>query len=962
MHPRLLELIRAHRSTLVFVNSRRLAERLAARLNELAGEELVRAHHGSIAREQRLEIEEALKAGRLPALVATSSLELGIDMGAIDLVIQIEAPPSVAAGLQRIGRAGHQVGEASTGKIFPKYRGDLLEAAVVVRRMLDGAIEETRIPRNPLDVLAQQLVAIGTERSWSVDELHALVTRAHPFRDLSREQLEGVLDMLSGRYPSDEFAELRPRVVWDRTTDSITSRNDARVVAVTSGGTIPDRGLYGVFLAGEESGKGRRVGELDEEMVYESRVGEVFLLGASSWRIEEIKPDRVVVSPAPGEPGKMPFWKGDGIGRPIELGRAIGAFLREFEPMKPDAAAARLRDDHALDELAARNLVAYLGEQRETTGALPTDRQLVVERFRDELGDWRLCLLSPFGGRVHAPWAMAIEARMAEQGRPVQAIWTDDGIALRLPDVTEPPTDELFMLGPDEVDDILMSALGGSALFAAHFRENAARALLLPRRRPGQRTPLWMQRQRSADLLTVASRYGSFPIILETYREILGDVFDVPALKEVLGGIRSRAIRVASVETRSASPFATGLLFDYIGTYLYEGDAPLAERRAQALSLDRELLAELLGAEELRELLDPAATTDLELELQALAGGRRVRTVDGLHDLVRRVGDLRTDEVAARTDLPEVEIALSGLAKDRRIVDAAAGGRGSMDRDRGRGPLSRRLRRQPAGRRGRDVAPGLGWRRHPAARRSAAALGAHPQPLHRGRAGGTLGHRPVARPGAPARPGRAGRPAGGRLPTGRHRARVRRPRGAARPAPPLAGAPAARSGAGAGRCLRPLPGVVARHRVGGDRARPAAGGDRPAGGLPDARLHPGARRPARPCPRLHPAPAGRAGRRRRGGVDRPRAAGPRRRPGGAVSPRSGRAAGLGRRLRARRAAREPAARRHPAAPRAPRRLVLRRRCAWRSRTRATTTSCSMRCGTSSGPARSPTTPSPRCGR
>jgi ATP-dependent helicase Lhr and Lhr-like helicase len=674
IHPRLLELIRAHRSTLVFVNSRRLAERLAARLNELAGEDLVRAHHGSIAREQRLEIEEALKDGRLPALVATSSLELGIDMGAIDLVIQIEAPPSVAAGLQRIGRAGHQVGAPSTGKIFPKYRGDLLEAAVVVRRMLDGAIEETRIPRNPLDVLAQQLVATCADRAWSVGDLHTLVTGAHPFRDLSQEQLEGVLDMLSGRYPSDEFAELRPRVVWDRAADTVISRNDARVVAITSGGTIPDRGLYGVFLAGDGGGKGRRVGELDEEMVYESRVGEVFLLGASSWRIEEIKPDRVLVTPAPGEPGKMPFWKGDGIGRPIELGRAIGAFLREFEPIKADAAEVRLRDDHALDPLAARNLVAYLAEQRETTGALPTDRQLVVERFRDELGDWRLCLLSPFGGRVHAPWAMAVEARLAEEGRPAQAIWTDDGIALRLPDATEPPGEELFLLAPDELEDALMSALGGSALFAAHFRENAARALLLPRRRAGQRTPLWMQRQRSSDLLTVASRYGSFPIILETYREILSDVFDVPALKEVLGGIRSRAIRVASVETRSASPFATGLLFDYVGTYLYEGDAPLAERRAQALSLDRELLAELLGADELRELLDPAATTDLELELQALTGGRRVRTVDGLHDLLRRIGDLRTDEVAARTDLPAVEAALAGLERDRRIVPLRLGG------------------------------------------------------------------------------------------------------------------------------------------------------------------------------------------------------------------------------------------------------------------------------------------------
>jgi len=668
IYPELLELIRAHRSTLVFVNSRRLAERMAARLNELAGEELVRAHHGSIAREQRLGIEEALKAGTLPALVATSSLELGIDMGAIDLVIQVEAPPSVASGLQRIGRAGHQVGAPSTGKIFPKYRGDLLEAAVVVRRMLDGEIEETRIPRNPLDVLAQQVVAMGAMDRWTVGDLHALVTRAHPYRDLSREQLEGVLDMLSGRYPSDEFAELKPRVVWDRTADVIESRNDARVVAITSGGTIPDRGLYGVFLAGEEGGRGRRVGELDEEMVYESRVGEVFLLGASSWRIDDIKPDRVIVSPAPGQPGKMPFWKGDGIGRPVELGRAIGAFLRELEPMKPAAAETRLREDHVLDERAARNLVAYLGDQLEATGTLPTDRQLVVERFRDELGDWRVCLLSPYGGRVHAPWAMAVEARLADAGQEVQAIWTDDGIALRLPQAVEAPADDVFALDPEELDDVLMAALGGSALFASHFRENAARALLLPRRRPGQRTPLWMQRQRSSDLLGVASRYGSFPIILETYREVLRDVFDVPALKELLAGIRSRQVRVTSVETRSASPFAQGLLFDYVGSYLYEGDAPLAERRAQALSLDRELLAELLGADELRELLDPAATTDLELELQALAGTRRARTVDGVHDLLRRLGDLRTDEVAARADGLAAADALAALSGDRRAV------------------------------------------------------------------------------------------------------------------------------------------------------------------------------------------------------------------------------------------------------------------------------------------------------
>ncbi|HVM25743.1 MAG TPA: DEAD/DEAH box helicase, partial [Candidatus Limnocylindrales bacterium] len=674
IHPRLLELIRAHRSTLIFVNSRRLAERLSSRLNELAGEELVRAHHGSIAREHRLEIEEQLKQGRLPALVATSSLELGIDMGAIDLVVQIEAPPSVASGMQRIGRAGHSVGERSIGKIFPKFRGDLVEAAVVVERMLAGRIEETRIPRNPLDVLAQQIVAICARDRWTVDDLLRLVTKAESFRDLSREQLTGVLDMLSGRYPSDEFADLKPRVVWDRQTDEVASRNDARVVAITSGGTIPDRGLYGVFLPGDDAGRGgRRVGELDEEMVYESRVGETFLLGASTWRIEEIRPDRVIVTPAPGEPGKMPFWHGDAVGRPIELGRAIGAFLRELEPMTAEAAVARVREDHALDERAARNLLAYLGEQREVTGALPTDRTILVERFRDELGDWRVALLTPFGGRVHAPWSMAIEARLRERhGLDVQAMWSDDGIAVRLPEGIETDgatIEAALLIEPEEIEELLMAELGGSALFAARFRENAARALLLPRRRPGQRTPLWMQRQKSADLLAVASRYGSFPIILETYREVLRDVFDMPALAELLGDIRARRIRVVSVETRSASPFASSLMFDYLGSFMYEGDAPLAERRAQALALDRDMLAELLGSEELRELLDPAAVADLELELQSLTDARRARTVDGVADLLRRLGDLRGDEVAART-APELDAvaALAELEGARRAV------------------------------------------------------------------------------------------------------------------------------------------------------------------------------------------------------------------------------------------------------------------------------------------------------
>ncbi len=674
IHPRLLELIRAHRSTLIFVNSRRLAERLAQRLNELAGEELVRAHHGSVAREQRLQIEEALKAGRLPALVATSSLELGIDMGAIDLVVQVESPPSVAAGLQRIGRAGHQVGEPSTGKLFPKFRGDLLESAVVVERMHKGEIEETHVPRNPLDVLAQQLVAITALEKWRVDDLHALVTRADNFRELSREQLEGVLDMLAGRYPADEFAGLRPRVVWDRSTDEIAARNDARVVAITSGGTIPDRGLYGVFLPDDGSGRpGRRVGELDEEYVYESREGETFLLGASTWRIEQIKPDQVIVTPAPGEPGKMPFWHGDMVGRPAELGRAIGRFVRELSETEAEAAIERLQTSSDLDELAARNLVQYVGEQRDATGALPTDRTIVIERFRDELGDWRVCLLSPFGGRVHAPWAMAIEARLRARRAEVQTIWSDDGIVIRLAEAGEARIEDDVLIDPDEIEGSLMDALGGSALFAARFRENAARALLLPRRRPGQRTPLWMQRQRSADLLSVASQYGSFPIILETYREVLRDVFDMPALRGLLADIRARRVRVVSVETATASPFAASLLFDYVGNFMYEGDAPLAERRAQALALDRERLAELLGADELRELLDPEAVADVELELQALSGGRRARTVDAVHDLLRRLGDLRTDEVAGRAEV-DVTSALGQLAGERRSLEVRIAG------------------------------------------------------------------------------------------------------------------------------------------------------------------------------------------------------------------------------------------------------------------------------------------------
>jgi ATP-dependent Lhr-like helicase len=683
IHPGILELIRAHHSTIVFCNSRRMAERLAAKLNELAGEELVRAHHGSIAREQRVQIEEALKAGRLPAVVATSSLELGIDMGAVDLVIQVESPASVASGLQRVGRAGHQVGEPSRGVIFPKFRGDLLEAAVVAARMHEGAIEETRLPRNPLDVLAQQIVAMTVRESWQADELFETVRRAAPFESLTREAFEAVLGMLAGAYPSDEFAELKARVVWDRESGRVEGRRDARTVAITSGGTIPDRGLYPVFLVGEAGTPGRRVGELDEEMVYESRVGEVIALGASSWRVEEIRPDRVVVSPAPGVPGKIPFWHGDGLGRPIELGRALGEFVRELEAdlgagaRGRERARRRLMEHHDLDELAAENVLDYLAEEREMAGSLPTDRRIVVERFRDELGDWRLVVLTPFGGRVHAPWAMAIEARLEERlGQGVQTIWSDDGIAIRLPESEvatgrgdgDGLTGALFP-SADEVEDLVVGRLGSSAMFAARFRENAARALLLPRRRPGSRTPLWQQRQRSAGLLAVASRYGSFPIIVETYRECLADLFDLPALREVLSGIARREIEVREVETAAASPFAGSLLFDYLAVYMYEGDAPLAERRAGALALDRELLRELLGQEELRDLIDPAALADLELALQALVPERAARTVDQLHDLLRRLGDLGVGEVAARiSEQASAGEWLAALASSRRAI------------------------------------------------------------------------------------------------------------------------------------------------------------------------------------------------------------------------------------------------------------------------------------------------------
>ena len=719
---RVLDLIEAHRSTIVFANSRRLAERLTARLNELATERrdelprergdpqreepggrasgaslrrgspdgpersertgqdppapvdvvIARAHHGSVSREQRALVEEDLKAGRIPAVVATSSLELGIDMGAVDLVVQVESPPSVASGLQRVGRAGHQVGAVSRGVIFPKFRGDLVECAVVAERMREGAIESMRYPRNPLDVLAQQIVAMVAMDPLTVDEVETLVRRAAPFTGLPRSALEATLDMLAGRYPSDAFAELRPRLTWDRVTGALAPRAGAQRLAVTSGGTIPDRGLFGVFLAGGE-GPGRRVGELDEEMVYESRVGDVFLLGSSSWLIQDITHDRVLVTPAPGQVGRMPFWKGDSPGRPVELGRAIGAFLREVGGADPDTGAARARAA-GLDEWGTANLLGYLAEQREATRHLPDDRTVLVERFRDELGDWRLVVHSPFGAPVNAPWALAIGARLRERyGLDVTSMHSDDGIVLRLPDTdAEPPGAELAAFEPDEIEALVTAEVGGSALFASRFRECAARSLLLPRRDPRRRTPLWQQRQRANQLLQVASEYGDFPVVLEAMRECLQDAFDVPGLVGLMGDLAARRVKMVEVETPAASPFARSLLFGYVGMFLYDGDAPLAERRAQALSLDSALLAELLGATDLRELLDPGALAEVEHEISRLAPARHARGVDAVHDLLRGVGDLSTDEALARGATPQDLAALEAQRRALRVRIAGA--------------------------------------------------------------------------------------------------------------------------------------------------------------------------------------------------------------------------------------------------------------------------------------------------
>ncbi|PPF71136.1 ATP-dependent helicase [Rathayibacter sp. AY1E6] len=725
----IVDRVLAHTSSIVFANSRRLAERLTARLNEIyaerrelaaerareAGEPvavgallaeaasssvrrspaeamgaaggtsgsgqsapdeeplLARAHHGSVSKEQRAIIEDDLKSGRLRCVVATSSLELGIDMGAVDLVVQVETPPSVASALQRVGRAGHQVGEVSRGSFYPKHRADLLHSAVTTERMRSGLIEAIAVPANPLDILAQQTVAATALESLDVDDWFDTVRRSAPFVSLPRSAYEATLDLLSGRYPSDQFAELRPRLVWDRDANTLTGRPGAQRLAVTSGGTIPDRGLFGVFMVGEPGSTGNRVGELDEEMVYESRVGDVFALGATSWRIQEITYDRVIVTPAFGEPGRLPFWKGDSQGRPAELGEAIGAFTREVGAAAPETARERCTAA-GLDEYATSNLLSFLDEQRLATGQIPDDRTLVLERFRDELGDWRLVLHSPYGMQVHSPWALAIGARVRERhGVDGAAMAGDDGIVVRIPDTeSEPPGSELFLFEREELEQLVTSEVGGSALFAARFRECAARALLLPRYNPGKRSPLWQQRQRAAQLLDVARTYPTFPIILETVRECLQDVYDLPALLRLAARLDGRELRILEVETPTASPFARSMLFGYVAAFMYEGDSPLAERRAAALSVDATLLGELLGRAELRELLDPAVLAQIERELQRVEPERRLRGLEGAADLLRLLGPLTLDELGER--LVDESVASADVAKapaiERAVLEA----------------------------------------------------------------------------------------------------------------------------------------------------------------------------------------------------------------------------------------------------------------------------------------------------
>ncbi len=646
VYPLLLERIRGARTTLIFVNNRGQAEKIAARVNALAGSEMALPYHGSLSRERRFLLEERLKAGELRALVTTSSLELGIDVGSVDLVVQLQSPKRVAAGLQRVGRAGHSLDAVSRGVFVPTFRDDALEELAIVAAMREGDVEPTHVVQNALDVLAQIIVAIAASETpaWTSAELFDFVRRAYPYHALTRAAFDETLSMLAGKYPSDVAAELEARVFWDRVTDTISPARSARLVATISGGTIPDRGLYTVNLPDRT-----RLGELDEEFVHESRVGDVFQLGSSTWRIRSIEHDRVVVVPAPGAPARMPFWHGEFMARAYHMAARVGALRRQLDDAATKDDLQRLQREYNADEATIRSSVEYVQAQRWSTGIVPDDRTLVLEHFRDEAGSVRVVLHAPFGGRVNAPWGMALGRRMRERlGVDVQVQTTDDALMLRLPDLSEtPPLEIVLALGAEEAERLIVEEVGTSSVFGARFRMNAARALLLPRGNPRRRMPLWLQRLKAGDLLQTVRQFPSFPIVVETYRDVLQDAFDLPRLRDVLDALAAGDISVRVVKTELPSPFAQSLQFGFVMDWMYGDDTPRAEARAALLSLDRALLDELMGGEGADDAT-LAILDDVLARRRGTAPGRQARDADELAVLVDRAGDVSIDELNAR--------------------------------------------------------------------------------------------------------------------------------------------------------------------------------------------------------------------------------------------------------------------------------------------------------------------------
>jgi len=673
---RLLDEIEEHESTLVFANNRRLVERVAAELNRLAGHDLVRAHHGSVSREQRLEIEGLLKAGRLPALAATSSLELGIDVGAIDLVCQIESPISVASALQRVGRAGHLVRQTSKGRLLPKTRDDLLRMAAIARCMQRGEISSVHVPEKALDVLAQQIVAMASLEPWSTENLFRCVRRAYPYRDLPHEAFTSVLELVSGRYRAPDVSALRPRVAWDRRRDLIEGLPGSRQAVVLNGGTIPDTGQYAMVL---DDGK-TKLGELDEEFVFERRLGQIILLGTTRWRILDIGADRVIVAPSDDSEAVMPFWKGEGLGHDAEHGRLLGAFLRECEQrLDSPQLEGWLRKECALDQSAARNLAAYVREQAARGGGIPNDRRILLDAFRNEAGDKRLAILSPFGRAFHLGLLLAIQGTLREFGQKApQAVFSNVGILLRVGTLS---VDEILnvlrSLSADNIEERIVAELEHTPFFAFRFRRNAGRALLLPRFRPGKRTPLWLQRLRAHDLLSHAKEHPAFPIITETYREILEDLLPMLALKSFLGDVEAQEATYAVRRDAVPSPFAASLLLDFVNEHLYADDAPAPASRS--VRFDRQGMVNLLRERAGRIEISAEALKTIEERLQGIAPFDRARDGVELVDLLRRIGDTDRGQLAARCEPTALE-ALDGLIADGRVAGVTVQGSDRIDR------------------------------------------------------------------------------------------------------------------------------------------------------------------------------------------------------------------------------------------------------------------------------------------